>query len=91
LNTALADLLYKGYIETQRISNERINHNSSLRIPAEFNYRKLSGISHEMVERLERVKPETFAQMKCIPGLTPAAVSTVLVSLMAAKTIPERQ
>lgn len=87
LDTALADLLYKGYIETQKNSNERINHNNSLKIPAEFDYRKLSGISHEMVERLERAKPQTFAQMKTIPGLTPVAVSTVLVYLTASKAL----
>ena len=87
LNTALADFLYEGYIKTQTKSNERINHNDGLRIPDKFNYRKLSGISHEMAERLERAKPQTFAQMKSIPGLTPVAVSTVLVHLTAAKTV----
>jgi len=89
LNTALADLLYKGYIETQKKSNERINHNNGLKIPDKFDYRKLSGISHEMAERLERAKPQTFAQMKSIPGLTPVAVSTVLVHLTAVKAIAE--
>lgn len=85
LNTALADLLYKGYIETQKTSNDRINHNDNLRIPSEFDFRHLSSISREMVERLERAKPQTFAQIRNIPGLTPAAVSTILVHLTSAK------
>jgi tRNA U34 5-carboxymethylaminomethyl modifying enzyme MnmG/GidA len=38
-----------------------------------------------MIERLERAKPKTFAQVRNIPGLTPAAVSTILVHLTAAK------
>jgi tRNA uridine 5-carboxymethylaminomethyl modification enzyme len=86
LETALADLLYKGYIETQKASNERIYHNDNLKVPNEFNFRALSGISYEMIERLERARPTTFAQVRNIPGLTPAAVSTILVHLTAAKT-----
>jgi tRNA uridine 5-carboxymethylaminomethyl modification enzyme len=86
LETALADLLYKGYIETQNASNERVYHNDKLKVPNEFNFRALSGISYEMIERLERARPTTFAQVRNIPGLTPAAVSTILVHLSAAKT-----
>ncbi len=85
LNTALADLLYDGYIENQKSTHLRIKQNDNLKIPDNFDYRSLSSVSHEMVERLERAKPQTFAQMKNIPGLTPAAVSTVLVHLMANK------
>lgn len=87
LDTALADLLYRGYIETQKVSNERIHHNDNLKVPNEFNFRALSGISYEMIERLERAKPQTFAQVRNIPGLTPAAVSTILVYLTAAKVV----
>ena len=85
LENVLADLLYKGYIETQRVSNERINHNDSLKVPDEFNFRKMSSVSHEMIERLERANPRTFAQIRNIPGLTPAAVSAILVHLISAK------
>lgn len=86
LETGLADLLYKGYIETQKNSNDRINHNDNLKIPTGFNYRSLNSVSHEMIERLERAKPQTFAQVRSIPGLTPAAASTVLVYLTANKS-----
>jgi tRNA U34 5-carboxymethylaminomethyl modifying enzyme MnmG/GidA len=86
LETALADLLYKGYIETQRVSNERINHNDNLKVPEGFDYRSMSSISHEMIERLERAKPRTFAQVRTLPGLTPTAISTILVHLTSAKT-----
>ena len=85
LETALADLLYKGYIETQRISNDRINHNDNLKIPEGFNFRALQSVSHEMIERLERANPQNFAQIRNIPGMTPAAVSTILVHLTSAK------
>lgn len=85
LDTALADILYEGYIETQKTSNERVFHNDGLKIPDNFNYRSLNGISHEMVERLERARPSTFAQIRTIPGLTPVVASTVLTYLTATK------
>ncbi len=81
LESALADIIYKGYIENQRNVNERIYHYDELRIPENFDFRKVSGLSREMIERMERVKPQTFGQLRRINGLTPAAVSTVLVYL----------
>ncbi len=81
LETALADSLYSGYIEAQRITFNRLQHHDSLNIPQDFNYRAISGLSNEMLERLERAHPATFGQAKRIPGLTPAALSTLLVHL----------
>ncbi|HEY0426332.1 MAG TPA: tRNA uridine-5-carboxymethylaminomethyl(34) synthesis enzyme MnmG [Pyrinomonadaceae bacterium] len=85
LETALSDSLYRGYIQSQQNSTERTNHSDSLRIPLNFSYRTLSGLSNEMVERLERAKPHTFGQIRKISGLTPAAISIVLVHLTANK------
>ncbi len=83
LKTALADSLYSGYIHKQNSANERVNHHDTLKVPTGFNYSEVGGLSHEMVERLERAKPQNFSQVRRIPGLTPAAVSTVLVHLTA--------
>jgi len=47
-------------------------------------FRNVGGLSHEMIERLERARPANFAQVRNIPGLTPTALSTVLVHLTAA-------
>lgn len=82
LESVLADSLYSGYINAQRATFDRLHNHDSLRIPANFSFREISGLSHEMVERLERVSPETFGQARSIPGLTPAALSTLLVHLM---------
>jgi tRNA uridine 5-carboxymethylaminomethyl modification enzyme len=87
LETALADSLYRGYIETQKNANERINHHDSLKVPEMFDFTAISGLSNEMVERLYRAKPQTFGQVRSISGLTPAAVSTVLVHLSANKSV----
>lgn len=85
LETALADLLYNGYIKSQRNTLERLNHNDGVKIPCDFNYRKISGLSHEMVERLERARPQSFGQARGLSGLTPAALSTLLVGLKTVK------
>jgi tRNA uridine 5-carboxymethylaminomethyl modification enzyme len=83
LESALADSLYKGYIKTQSVISERLNHNDNLKLPNNFQFDAISGLSREMVERLERAKPQTFADVRRIKGLTPAALSTLLVYITA--------
>jgi tRNA uridine 5-carboxymethylaminomethyl modification enzyme len=85
LETALSDCLYSGYIESQRSAIDRTNHSDNLKVPLNFSFRSLSGLSNEMIERLERANPQTFGQVRKIAGLTPAAISTVLVHLIAKK------
>jgi len=81
LETALADSLYSGYVDKQKLATERVNHHDALRVPEMFEFRTVGGLSTEMVERLERARPQTFGQVRTISGLTPAALSTVLVHL----------
>lgn len=81
LESALADSLYSGYISSQRSIYDRLYHHDGLKVPQNFNYRIVSGLSHEMVERFERANPLTFGQARKIPGITPAALSTLLVHL----------
>jgi tRNA uridine 5-carboxymethylaminomethyl modification enzyme len=85
LETALADSLYRGYIDSQKAATERVNHHDTLKVPDDFAFSAISGLSNEMVERLERAQPRSFAQVRNISGLTPAAISTVLVHLTAKK------
>jgi tRNA uridine 5-carboxymethylaminomethyl modification enzyme len=81
IESALANSLYAGYIETQRLNLQRLNQHDSLQIRPDFSFRGLSGLSHEMVERLERAQPQTFGEVRRIPGVTAAALSTLLVHL----------
>jgi tRNA uridine 5-carboxymethylaminomethyl modification enzyme len=85
LESVLADSLYSGYIAKQKLAAERVNHHDALKVPETFEYASIGGLSNEMVERLERARPRTFAQVRKIPGLTPTAVSSVLVHLTARK------
>jgi len=81
LEFALADNLYSGYIKSQELVINRLHAHDTLPIPNTLNFRALNGLSHEMAERLERAKPVTFGAARRIPGLTPAALATLLVSV----------
>lgn len=81
VDTALSDILYQGYIQNHLSVNERVMNHENLKIPESFDFSKVKGLSNEMVERLHRMQPQTFGQVRKIPGLTPAAISTVLVYL----------
>jgi tRNA uridine 5-carboxymethylaminomethyl modification enzyme len=81
LEFALADNLYAGYIKTQKVAVQRLRHNDATPIPHNLDFRALNGISHEMAERLERARPLTFGEARNIPGLTPAALSTLFVNV----------
>ena len=83
LESVLADSLYSGYITNHNNATARVNLHDALNVPNNFNYRAISGLSNEMVERLERTRPQTFGQARKINGLTPAALSTLLVHLTA--------
>jgi tRNA uridine 5-carboxymethylaminomethyl modification enzyme len=81
LESAFADLLYAGYIDGQHRMIERLHSHDGLSIPVDLDFGGFGGLSHEMVERLEHARPVTFGQARRIPGLTPAALSTLLVHL----------
>jgi tRNA uridine 5-carboxymethylaminomethyl modification enzyme len=71
------DFKYEGYLQQQEKQMERMKRAESRRIPDWFDYRKVSGLSREVVEKLVRVRPLTLGQASRIPGITPAAVSLV--------------
>lgn len=81
LDSVLADYLYKGYIDAQRTILERLHQHDRLQIPPDFDFRAISGLSHEMIERFERSRPQTFGQARRLPGLTPSSLTTLLVQL----------
>jgi tRNA uridine 5-carboxymethylaminomethyl modification enzyme len=71
------DFKYEGYLQQQERQMERLKRAESRRIPEWFDYRKISGLSREVVEKFTRVRPLTLGQASRIPGITPAAVSLV--------------
>jgi len=83
LQSALADSLYAGYLESHNATVTRLFQHDGLRIPPDTHFGEISGLSNEIVERLERARPTTFGAARRIPGLTPGALSTLLVFLTA--------
>jgi tRNA uridine 5-carboxymethylaminomethyl modification enzyme len=72
---------YSGYLKRQSDEIERHQRHESLRLPADIDYCAVIGLSNEVRQRLLDVRPETLGQAARIPGLTPAAVSLLLVHL----------
>ncbi|HEX6044956.1 MAG TPA: tRNA uridine-5-carboxymethylaminomethyl(34) synthesis enzyme MnmG [Pyrinomonadaceae bacterium] len=83
LNSVLADSLYSGYLDSQKATIARLYQHDALRIPRETAFSAISGLSNEIVERLDRARPETFGEARRLPGLTAGALSTLLVFLSA--------
>jgi tRNA uridine 5-carboxymethylaminomethyl modification enzyme len=71
------DFKYEGYLQQQEKQIERMKRAEARRIPEWFDYRKVSGLSREVTEKLLKVRPLTLGQASRIPGITPAAVSLV--------------
>jgi tRNA uridine 5-carboxymethylaminomethyl modification enzyme len=80
---------YHGYIERQREEIERQMRNEHKRLPENLDYAQVKGLSAEVREKLSRVAPQTIGQAARIPGMTPAAISLLLVHLK--KTGPARK
>lgn len=77
------EVKYEGYLKQQRRQMERLKQAQVRRIPKNFKYRGLPGLSNEVVEKMERVKPQTLGQAGKIPGITPAAISVINLHLGA--------
>jgi tRNA uridine 5-carboxymethylaminomethyl modification enzyme len=75
------EIKFAGYLDQQRKSIEKLKAAEAVAIPEWIEYRAISGLSREMLEKLERVRPITIGQASRIPGVTPAALSLVHVSI----------
>jgi tRNA uridine 5-carboxymethylaminomethyl modification enzyme len=72
---------YSGYLERQRDEIERQRRHEETLLPATFDYAAVSGLSAEVRQKLERSRPQTLGQAMRISGVTPAAISLLLVHL----------
>jgi tRNA uridine 5-carboxymethylaminomethyl modification enzyme len=79
MKTVETEIKYAGYLDQQRKSIERLKKAEQRAIPEWFDYSSVSGLSREMNEKLQRVRPRTLGQASRIPGVTPAAVSLISV------------
>jgi tRNA uridine 5-carboxymethylaminomethyl modification enzyme len=75
------EIKYEGYIKRQIEMVERIKRNDEKRIPPDFRFDSISGISREIIGKLEEVRPESIGQASRIPGVTPAAIALIMIAL----------
>lgn len=72
---------YEGYIERQQDEVDKLKRSETIKIPERFDYANISGLSNEIKHKLSEAKPETIGRASRIPGVTPAAISILLIYL----------
>jgi len=75
------EVKYAGYIRRQQEDVERFRKTEAIAIPRDYSYTQIAGLSAEVREKLERIRPETLGQASRIPGVTPAAIAVLSVLL----------
>ena len=77
------DIKYEGYIARQRREIEKFQNLERMPIPPDFDFNRVHGLSNELKEKLSEVKPASLGQTSRIDGMTPAALSVLMVALKA--------
>jgi tRNA uridine 5-carboxymethylaminomethyl modification enzyme len=70
---------YQGYIDRQQQEIDKIKRQENTQIPDDFDYRQIPGLSNELRQKLSQSRPDTLGRASRVPGVTPAAVSLLLV------------
>lgn len=73
------EIKYEGYIKRQDLEIDRVKRHESINIPASLDYSNIEGLSNELREKLQATKPASLAKAARVPGITPAALSLVMV------------
>jgi tRNA uridine 5-carboxymethylaminomethyl modification enzyme len=79
------EIKYEGYIEKQQREVEKFKNLERVRIPQDYDFSRIHGLSNELKEKLSTIRPASLGQASRIDGITPAAISVLLVSLKAAE------
>ncbi|MCT7654589.1 hypothetical protein MBH78_06850 [Oceanimonas sp. NS1] len=82
---------YAGYIERQKDEIQKQLRNEHTRLPLDLEYAEVSGLSNEVIAKLNQARPETLGQASRISGVTPAAISILLVHLKSAACCASRR
>ncbi|UCD77960.1 MAG: tRNA uridine-5-carboxymethylaminomethyl(34) synthesis enzyme MnmG, partial [Desulfobacterales bacterium] len=77
------EIKYEGYIQKQLQEIERFKNLEQIKIPVDFDFSRVHGLSNELKEKMTRVRPTTLGQVSRIEGITPAAISVMMVALKA--------
>ena len=77
---------YQGYIDRQEEDIERLKKQENTKLPVDFDYQQMQGLSNELKQKLLEAKPENIGRASRIPGITPAAISLLLIYLKKHRT-----
>ena len=80
-NRAKTEIKYSGYINKQQREIEKNKKQNNKKIPSSIKYKKIPGLSNEVIEKLNTVKPATVGQATQIEGITPAAINLILIQI----------
>ena len=81
LKRAAVEIKYKGYIDKQKREVSKNKKQNNKKIPKNMDYKQISGLSNEVVEKLVKSKPETIGSAAQIEGVTPAAINLILINI----------
>ena len=79
------DKFYAGYIARNEREIENYKRDSELKIPRDFDYKSMPGLTNELIEKLTKTRPENIAALSRIPGMTPAGIIVVLRKIKCGK------
>ena len=85
LDRAMLETKYSGYIKKQQREVEKNKKQNAKKIPTDINYSNISGLSNEVIEKLQKTKPTTIGAASRLEGVTPAAINLILVSIKKAE------
>ncbi|PCJ24284.1 MAG: tRNA uridine-5-carboxymethylaminomethyl(34) synthesis enzyme MnmG [SAR86 cluster bacterium] len=81
---------YQGYIDRQHEEIERLKKQENTLLPDDFDYQQMQGLSNELKQKLSASKPENIGRASRIPGITPAAISLLLIYLKKYRSIDRK-
>ena len=78
---AEVEIKYRGYIEREKVTAEKMHRLENIRIKGHFDYENIAAISTEARQKLKTIEPETLAQASRIPGVSPSDINVLLILL----------
>ena len=75
------EIKYAGYLGRQLADAQKLERSDAVAVPADIDYRVIGGLSHEVIEKLEAIRPRSVGQASRISGMTPAAMSILLTHI----------
>jgi tRNA uridine 5-carboxymethylaminomethyl modification enzyme len=81
---------YQGYIDRQQDEIEKLKRQEDTPLPSDFDYQQMQGLSNELKQKLESARPENIGRAARIPGMTPAAISLLLIYLKKYQAVRQK-